>query len=229
MQRIHINSHSSQIAVRLAIGIAASIVLALLILAPSATAKTVIPKPKSSANPVTYGKSVQITGSLNGNPSSNLPIALQANAFPFAGYVDLATATSSSSGGYAFTVTPLVNTRYRVATTGPSPELGDEITQVVNQKISFKVSDRTPKRRASVKFYGSVTPANDGAYVSIQKRTSTGSFKTVTRTKLVDAGDSFSRYSRRIRVSRNGVYRVIIPATPSLGAGTSATRSLRVH
>ena len=33
----------------------------------------------------------------------------------------------------------------------------------------------------------------------------------------------------RIRVSRNGTYRVIVPATPSLGAGTSATRTLKVH
>lgn len=229
MQRIYIHSPSSNSIFKLAIGVAASLVLALLILAPSATAKTVVQKPKSSANPVTYGKSVQITGSLNGNPSANLPISLQANAFPFAGYVDIAVAITSGTGAYAFTVTPLINTRYRIVSTSPPPETGDEILQVVNQKISFRVSDRTPKRRASVRFYGSVTPARDGAIVYIQKRTTTGSFRTVTRTRLVDGGDFLSRYSRRIRVSRNGVYRVVIPATPSLGAGTSATRSLRVH
>lgn len=229
MNRIHAHTPLPGIAVRLAVGVAASIVLALLVLAPSATAKTVIPKPKSSANPVTYGKSVQITGSLNGNPSANLPVALQANAFPFAGYVDVATAVSSATGAYAFTVTPLINTRYRVVTTGASPDIGDEITQVVAQKVTFKVSDRTPKRRASVRFYGSVTPANDGAYVALQKRTTTGAFATVTRIRLVDAGDSFSRFSRKIRVSRNGVYRVVATATPSLGEGVSTTRSLRVH
>ncbi|MBI5311501.1 MAG: hypothetical protein HZB14_10840 [Actinobacteria bacterium] len=211
------------------VAIAVACSTALLVSASNAPAKTVVTKPKSSANPVVYGKSVQITGSLAGNPSGNLAITLQANSFPFAGYVDVASTTTSAAGAYSFTLTPLVGTRYRVATSDPPQEIGDELVQVVSPKVTLRVSDRTPKRRSQVRFYGTVTPAADGSYVSLQKRTSTGAFRTVARVKLVDGGDLFSRYSRKLRVSSNGVYRTIVPATPSLGEGTSATRSLRVH
>lgn len=230
MQQNHGHSHSPYTVVKLAFGAIVAVAIALLIWIPAATAKTTAPKPQSSANPVTHGKPVQISGSLNGNPSANLGIVLQQNPYPYSGYTDVAIQTTSAAGDYSFTVNPSVNTRYRVVTTDSSPQVtGDELSQVVNQKVTFTVSDRTPKRRASVRFYGSVTPANDGTYVALQKRTTTGAFKTVTRIRLVDAGDSFSRFSRKIRVSRNGVYRVVAAAMPSLGEGVSTTRSLRVH
>jgi hypothetical protein len=214
----------------LVISLTAAVAAILMICAIGASAKTNAPKPTSSANPVNYGKTIQITGALKGNPSANMPIALQQSPFPYTAYANAAAGTSSGTGAYAFSVTPTINTHYRVVTTGTTPQvISGELAQVVNQKVSFSVSDKTPRKGTKVRFYGKVTPARDGAYVSVQKRTTTGAFSTITRVKLVDAGDSFSSYSKRIRVSKNNVYRVIVPATASLGAGTSATRSLKVH
>lgn len=201
----------------------------MLITVPSASAKTTIGKPKSSANPVVYGKTVLISGALRGSPSAGLAIKLQVSAFPYAAWVDAASAVTSTTGAYSFTLMPLVNTRYRIVTDAVPQEIGDELAQVVSQRVSLRVSDSTPKRRSSVRFYGSVWPANDGAYVEVQKLTSTGVFKTVTRVKLVDGGDALSRFSRKIRISKSGVYRVLATASPSLGEGASTTKSLRVH
>lgn len=205
-------------------------IITLLIFSPQASAKTNAPKPTSSVNPVTYGKSVQITGGLKGKPSASLPIALQQSPFPYTTYATIATATSSATGAYAFSVIPLINTRFRVVTTATTPQvISGELAQTVNQRVSFSVGDKTPRKGAKVRFYGTVTPARDGSYVSLQKRSSTGAFNTIARIKLTDAGDARSNYSRRVAVKSNATYRVTVPATPSLGAGISASRTLKVH
>ncbi|MGH2958743.1 MAG: hypothetical protein ACRDKE_04000 [Solirubrobacterales bacterium] len=203
---------------------------AFLIWTAAASAKTNAPKPTSSANPVTYGKSIQVTGALKGKPSAGLAIELQASPFPFTAYTGVAGTTTSGTGAYTFSVQPLINTRYRIATTTQTPQVvSGELAQVVNQRVSFSVSDKTPKKGSLVRFYGTVTPARDGTNVSLQRRTSTGAWSTLKRIKLVDAGDVRSSYSKRMRVSKNGTYRVTIAPTASLGAGTSATRTLKVH
>jgi hypothetical protein len=203
---------------------------AFLLWAAVAAAKTNAPKPTSSVNPVTYGKSIQISGALKGKPSAGLAIVLQANPFPYTAWANVNGATTSGSGAYAFTVQPLINTRYRVATTTQVPQVvSGELAQIVNQRVSFSVGDKTPKKGALVRFYGTVTPARDGSNVSLQRRTATGSWATVKRIKLVDAGDVRSSYSKRVRVYKDATYRVTMAPTASLGAGTSATRTLRVH
>lgn len=208
----------------------AAIAATLLIGTAVASAKTNAPKPTSSVNPVTYGKSVQITGAMKGNPSANLPIALQQSPFPYSAYTTVETANTTATGAYAFTVLPLLNTRFRVVTTAATPQVvSGELAETVNQRVSFSVGDKTPKKGVKVRFYGSVTPARDGSTVSLQRRTSTGAYSTVSRIKLTDAGDVRSSYSRRIRVSKSATYRVIVSPTQSLGAGTSATRTLKVH
>lgn len=215
---------------RLMITVTAALFATLLIWTSGASAKTNAPKPASSVNPVTYGKSIQVTGALKGNPSAGLAIELQASPFPYTAYTAIAGATTSGTGAYAFSHQPLINTRYRVATTTQNPQvISGELAQVVNQRVSFSVGDKTPRKGALVRFYGSVTPARDGSNVSVQRRTSTGAWATVKRIKLVDAGAIRSSYSKRIRVYKSATYRVTMAPTASLGAGTSATRTLKVH
>lgn len=219
-----------QRAARVALSILVAVFAALLIWTSESSAKTNAPKPTSSVNPVTYGKSVQISGALKGNPNANLPIALQQSPFPFTVWTTVASANSSATGAYVFSVVPLINSRYRVATTAAVPPVvSGELDQTVNQRVAFSVGDKTPKKGVKVRFYGKVTPAHDGSFVMLQKLSSTGTFNLVAQIKLVDAGDARSSYSRRIRVKRNATYRVMVPATPSLGAGVSATRTLKVH
>lgn len=207
----------------------AACVLAIAILAPVVTAKPpAANKPRSSINPVTYGTAVVITGALKNSP--NATVVLQQNPYPYAAYVDVTTSTTSATGDFTFSVMPRINSRYRAVTTGVTPqEISGELNQVVNQRVRFKVSDSTPRRGSRVKFSGTVAPASDGSYAEIQKLSSTGAFRTVARVKLVDAGDTSSRFARRIRISRKGVYQVYMPASPSVGAGVSRSRTLRVH
>ncbi|HET9025209.1 MAG TPA: hypothetical protein VFN64_11590, partial [Burkholderiaceae bacterium] len=99
----------------------------------------------------------------------------------------------------------------------------------VRLRVSFKVSDSTPKKGARVRFSGTVAPAHDGKPVLIQKKTSKG-YVTVTRTTLLDNGTDTSKYSKRVRIRRSGTYRVVVQSLDQEhDNGTSRSRTLRVH
>lgn len=229
MQKTYEHPTTSRL-LRIFFSVTVALAATLLIWSEGASAKTNATKPVSSANPVTYGKTIQVTGSLKGNPSVGIGVELQASPFPYATYTSINGATTSATGAYSFSVQPLINTRYRIITTTVTPQvISDALAQVVNQRVSFSVNDKTPRKGSLVRFYGKVTPARDGSNVSVQRRTSTGSWATVKRIKLTDAGDIRSSYSKRIRIYKSATYRVRMAPTASLGTGTSARRTLKVH
>jgi hypothetical protein len=84
-------------------------------------------------------------------------------------------------------------------------------------------------RGSLLRFSGTVFPAHDGRAVSIQKRSPSGRFITVSRTILRDAGDARSTYTRRMRVLRDGVYRVKVAGDADHINGFSRLRTVRVH
>jgi hypothetical protein len=63
--------------------------------------------------------------------------------------------------------------------------------------------------------------------VSIQRRSSDGRFRTVSRTTLKDA-TSCSTYSRRVRIRRDGTYRVTTDDA-ARARGYSRARFLNAH
>lgn len=224
------DSHAGRVVALLAFAV---IALAIPLTANAAMA----PKPGAgpltigtSVNPVLYGRSVVISGRLKGKDDVGKIILLRQNPYPFAGYVDVGTAVTVANGNYSFTVVPKLNTRFRVtATTTTPPTTSGELLQTVKPRVSLRLSDSTPARGQKVVFSGFVTPAHDGKLVRIQRRTSTGSFSTIARVRLRDDGDLRSKYSRSIRLYRSGVFRVAFLADLDHAAGTSSTRTARVH
>lgn len=179
---------------------------------------------------VTAGRGVTITGRLKGSPNSGQGVALQANPFPYAGYVVAASASTDANGNYRFVATPRLNTRYRVQTTTLTPaQTSGEINMPVAPRISLSLSDRTPKSGQLVRFYGFVSPSHDGRTARIQRKTSTGSWRTVGRVTLKDDGELRSKYSRRLRVRSDGTFRVQLLADADHATGYSTTRVVRVH
>ena len=139
------------------------------------------------------------------------------------------TATTDPNGKYSFAVKPLVNTSYRVFASTTPPVTSPARLVLVRIKVGIRVSDRTPRRGSLVRFYGSVFPAHDGRTVFIQRRTPSGSFRTVVRTRLRDAGTTKSTYSRRLRIYRDGVYRVKVAGDGDHVNGYSSLKSIDVH
>jgi len=191
----------------------------------------------SSIPPViTWGRTAQIAGSVTGSNNAGLTVVLMANPYPYTGPFKPtgATTTTSMTGAYTFTVRPGANTRYEVTVAGKPPVTSSAVTVGVRVKVVIHVSTLRPFRGQLVRFYGTVTPAHNGRYALIQRRTSTGAWRTVASTLLraggLVNGVAVSKYSRRIRINSSGTYRVRVnPRDGDHRIGNSAKRYERVR
>ncbi len=138
-------------------------------------------------------------------------------------------AATANNGNYSFAVKPLRNTSYRVVAATAPPVASTPKFVLVRIKVGIKVSDITPRRGSLVRFSGSVFPAHDGRRVTIQRRSRSGRFITVVRTRLRDAGTTKSTYSRRVRLFSDGVYRVKVSGDGDHANGFSRPKTIDVH
>jgi hypothetical protein len=174
---------------------------------------------------ITFGGAATVSGTTAPNTS----VTLRADSFPFGGsFAQVAKTTSNAGGAYSFTVKPDSVTRYRAdAKTHPAAS-SPLATLSVRWKVTRTVSTRTPKKGSRVRFSGSVSPAHAGGTVKLQKRTASG-FTTVKTTTLAAATTTSSSYSLRVRVSKNGTYRVRVDGDGAHLTGTSRRVTLKVH
>jgi hypothetical protein len=180
-------------------------------------AATTISALDAKPNPVVFGSSTVLSGRLSGGTTGGVTVRLEADdTRPYGDAYKAATtptgapitATSEGSGRFAFTLRPQRNTQYRAIAQASPPVTSAPRLVLVRPLVGLIVSDRTPRAGALVRFRGTVRPPHDGRTVLIQRRSSTGRFTTVARTTLRDAGTVFSSYSRRVRINRDGTYRV---------------------
>ena len=185
---------------------------------------------------VTFGKPVAIAGQVNGPGNANVEVILEENPFPFTGQFrnTPVTTRTNATGGYTMAVTPSLNTRYRATVKTTPPITGPEANVTVRPKVTLGLSDSTPRRGQRVRFRGTVTPAHDGKTLEIQRRIRKGVWRTVARVTLATGtplnGVARSKFARRVRISRSGVYRArITPGDGDHDVGTSRRRRARVH
>ena len=136
--------------------------------------------------------------------------------------------TTDRNGAYRFALKPATNTQFRaVAQSSPSVTSNPKLI-LVRPQVGLRISSTTPLAGSSVRFSGSVFPALDGHRALVQRRASRG-WVTVGRTTLLDAGDARSTYSKRVRVRRDGVYRVKVVGDADHVNGLSRTRAISVR
>jgi hypothetical protein len=181
---------------------------------------------------ITYGHAAGIAGQLVGPGNGNVQVTLQSRPSAVAGapFTDAAKDSTDAAGKYGFAVAPLVNTEYQVvaktkpAVTSPVQKLK------VRFFVSLRLSDATPRKGTRVRFSGRVRPAHNGAFALIQRRSSTGKFRTVAKALLrpsTVAGESV--YSKRLLIKRGGVYRVRVNGDGQHATGTTKNHRIRVH
>jgi plastocyanin len=109
-----------------------------------------------------------------------------------------------------------------------TPGTGTPGSGKASTAITLRVSDSTPARGSRVRFFGSVRPDQDGRRIRLQRRGRGGSYRTLARIALRDAGSSRSKFSKRLRVMADAVFRARLPADADHEAGTSRTRRVNV-
>lgn len=188
-------------------------------------------------NPVVFGSPTTLSGQLNGGSQSGTTVRLEADdTRPYGdAYKQVTTsagapltATSQQNGRFTFSVKPQRTTQYRAVAQASPPVTSAPRLVLVRIHVGLILSDSTPRAGSLVRFRGTVRPAHDGRTALIQRRSSTGRFVTVARTTLRDAGTTSSRYSRRVRVNRDGVYRVKVAGDADHVNGFSRTLSVKV-
>jgi hypothetical protein len=182
-------------------------------------------------NPITYGRSTTIVGRLKSTPvKAGVLVRLQELPAPYdGGWQEAGTATTRTNGSYRFAgVSPDRNTRFRTVTTVPQ-SLSRDISVPVRIKVVLRLSDRTPAKGQKVTFSGTAAPEHDGRLVHIQRRSSSGKWRTLRRTALRDAGTELSSFTRNIRVRRDGTFRAVVFHDRDHADGFSRPKSAFIH
>ena len=183
---------------------------------------------------VTFGGSATLSGTLKGSGHANKPVALQRNPYPFRGFKNVAVTRTDSKGAYHFVVRPARHTMYRTVTPAPATIYdtlvkSPELLEHVRLRVSIRLSTSTPRRGQRVRFFGFVAPKHDGHRVYVQRRRRDGSWITIARSVTGPATGNRSRYVRRVRILRSGLFRVRVRGHADHSTGTSRARAIRVH
>jgi hypothetical protein len=185
---------------------------------------------------VTFGRPARVSGRVSGSGKSGVQVKLEADPYPYTGgFKDTGlTTTTNARGGYSINVTPTVNTRYVVIAQTAPPVTSVQTAVRVRVRVALSLSTLRPAVGRRVRFHGTVTPAHNGRFANIQRRTRTGRWRTVARTRLVAAapvnGTAVSEYSTRLRIRHDGTYRVRVnPHDGDHVTGNSRAFTVRVH
>ena len=165
----------------------------------------------AAPNPVVFGGTVTIQGELSGTESANRKVVLEALGWPFtAGFAQLPNVNAeltTATGGFTFTVPGLgAATQFRVVTATNPPVLSPVVTENVVVRVTSHIA-RT-RRHGFARFYGTVTPAVDGAQVGIL-RVAGRHGVLAGGTILTHRNATSSKFSRVVRVHK-GIYRVLV-------------------
>jgi hypothetical protein len=163
----------------------------------------------AAPDPVLYGGTITVQGTLSGTENDDRAVVLQANQFPFtAGFQDIGNPElTTASGGFSFPVLGLAEaTQYRVVTT-TSPAV---ISPVAVENVAVLVQSHVGRTRRHhfARIYGTVTPAEGATQVEIL-RIVHGHTVLVADTTLHPQDATSSSFSRVVRV-KAGIYRVLV-------------------
>jgi hypothetical protein len=162
-------------------------------------------------NPVLFGGTALVEGTLSGTGAAGAPVALQANPFPYLqGFATIGNPElTMANGAFSFPVLGMTQaTQFRVVTVSSKPVISPVAVESVAVIVTSHVK-RIGNHRA--RFYGTVSPAVDGAEVAIL-RIAHGRGFLAGGTHLRHRDASSSAYSRVVPV-RGGAYRVLARVT----------------
>ncbi|GAC1323151.1 MAG: hypothetical protein NVSMB25_19150 [Thermoleophilaceae bacterium] len=182
---------------------------------------------------VIFGGVASVTGALRGPPDEGgKQVALEAEVFPYTvGFRQVGnTVLTDAQGGYSFTVAPLIATTHlRVADRSMPSVHSPTVTEQVAVKVSLRARRLRGRhrRRLSIRFSGTVTPAHPDARIAIQVWRK-GTWRTLATTGARTSSAFESFFVKTMRVPGRGRYRASVAVSDGRNVG-NASPSLPVH
>lgn len=181
----------------------------------------------SSPNPVPFGGTVTIQGTLSGTDNANRAVVLQANPFPYtSGFQSIGNpGLTLANGEFKFVVlNQEQSTQFRVFSSPGKPV----VSAVTQENVAVRVSSHVArtKRRGFARIYGTVTPAVVGAQVGVL-RIARGHGILAGGTVVKPRNSISGQFSRVVRVHK-GAYRVLVKVAPG-GVVSAYGTPLLIH
>ena len=175
----------------------------------------------ASADPITVGDSVTLTGTLQNGADQNVVLmAKQAGG----GFQTVAQMTTDASGNYTFTQTPIHSTIYQVQGGG---QKSAQLFEGVKDSITATPSPTTVQAGQPVTFSGTVAPDKTGHVVYLQRQNASGNGFHNVQAAFVGSGSTYT-ITRRLFVPGEKVFRVFIPGGPLNQGAASQTLTIDV-
>ena len=172
---------------------------------------------EASADPISFGQQVTISGTLAGRPST--AVTLLARTARKAGFVVVAEAKTDAGGRFTFPAqAPVASSFYRVRAADRESAV---LYEGVRDLLTAQVSANTVSAGQAVTFSGAVAPDHTGHVIYLERQDHLGGEFHVIQVGVVGPG---SKYSIVHTVYDPGtkVFRIKIPGGPeNLGAGSA--------
>ncbi|HSZ14577.1 MAG TPA: hypothetical protein VK790_11150 [Solirubrobacteraceae bacterium] len=178
---------------------------------------------ESSANPISYGQTATISGTVAG--AANASVQLLARSAQTAGFTQVGEAKTDGSGHYTFAPqTPLVSTFYRVQGTGKKSAV---LYEGVKYVLTAGASATTVQSGQALTFSGTVTPDETGHVIYLERENAAGTGFHVIEVGTVSAGSTYSIAHTFYNVGTS-VVRIKIPGGPLNGTTDSTPFTITV-
>ncbi len=178
---------------------------------------------ESSANPISYGQSTTISGTVAGAPDT--AVQLLARTAPHGPYTQVGEAKTNASGAYTFAPqTPLANTFYKVQGAGKRSAV---LFEGVKYVLTAGVSDTTVQSGQSLTFSGTVTPGETGHVIYLERENLAGTNFHVIEVGTVSAGSTYSIVHTFFSVGTS-IVRIKIPGGPQNATTNSQLFTIQV-
>ena len=179
----------------------------------------------SSADPITYGQSVTISGVLAGATTPQT-VTLLARTVHQQGFAPIAEVSTGAGGAYSFPVqTPVNSTLYRVQDAGQKSAV---LYEGVRDVLTAEVSPTTVQAGEALTFKGTVTPDQTGHIVYLERQNAAGTAFHVVQVGHVLPGSVYS-IVHQVYVPGSKVFRVDIPGGPDNGRAVSQLFTVQVN
>jgi hypothetical protein len=183
----------------------------------------------AAPNPVPFGGSVTIEGTLSGTGNANAAVQLQQSQFPYiAGFVNIGNPELTlANGGFVFNVLALaVNTQYRVVAGSVASV---NVPVAVGLSITLRSQATGTRKRPTVRFSGTIAPAEPSARIAFERLVGT-SWKVVGGTVAqVAVKNGIVSFAKTIRIFRGGFFRaLVLPVEGAHVSGYSPTLVVRI-
>jgi hypothetical protein len=176
----------------------------------------------SSADPITFGQSVMIGGTLLGGAAQRVTLYARTVGQRFAA---IAESTTNTEGDYAFPAqSPMNSTFYRVEGNSKHSAV---LFEGVRSLLTAAVSRTTVQAGMPVTFSGAVAPDRSGEIVYLERKNAAGPGYHVIQVATIGAGSTYS-IEHRFYDPGTKVVRIYVPGGPQNSAAASPPFTIEV-